>query len=229
MNNLDYKRKLFKERIENSFNLPLEIRNKITQSLFQDDNTYLLPLNGDGVDDEKQALIDEANEILDELEVFERHNRKVKMMVLMEKLAEQMDNDMINIDELTDFTLFGDKICNIEKRHLQNEKKSNIFNPNLVVKINKMLEDDNRIGLPIEDNNNIIDNSSNNIQRQVTKAPVVPSKPIHKNKKTCNACRVEGGRVYKCSKCKKSFHKKCHIYKYQITNNIRKKICKDCY
>jgi hypothetical protein len=195
MNLLDYKKKVFKDRLEGYLNIPFELKNKITKLLLQDETTYL------NLEKVKSEQIEEVHLILNELELFERENRKRKHIFLLEKLAEQFEEDTIDINELTDFIFFGDKLSNIEKRHLLKEKHHrNEFNTNLVVKINKILEDD--------------DNGLNKVKR----------KWISLQKRKCIKCKNNTG-VYKCHACKRHFHGNCLKFKINIS---KKKVCTEC-
>jgi hypothetical protein len=207
MDLLDYKTKLFKNRIENCFEMPTELKDKITKSLFLDNETFVIPENYKTDDKEKLQTVEEIHLILNELEVFERENRKRKMMHLLEKVAEQYDDDFFSAEELLDYKFFGDKVCNIERRHLEREKhKANPFNNNLVVKINKILEDDNN-GL------------------NLTK-----KKHVALKKKICFKCRKEERtRVFKCDGCRKYYHRLC--MKFKITyksNKLKRRLCREC-
>jgi hypothetical protein len=206
MNLLDYKKRVFRDRIEGYLNLPHAIKNKVTMSLLQDENTFILPEKVKTDNKDGLRIVDEVRMILNELEIFERENRKKKQMYLLEKLSEQLADDFLDVDELTDFVFFGDKLCNIEKRHLEKEKhKSNVFNSNLVVRINKILQDD--------------DKGLNRAKR----------KWLSLKRLKCVKCKTwNGAKVYKCYRCRKFFHKVCISYKLTKQNNKKRRICKTC-
>jgi hypothetical protein len=209
MNLLEYKKRVFRERVADAMEIPSELKSKITKSLLQDETTYIVPEKVKTDNKEKLQIVDEVHMILNELEVFERENRKRKQMYLLEKIAEQIDEDFISTEELTDFVFFGDKLCNIEKRHLEREKHkgSGAFNKNLVVRINKILEDD--------------DKGLNRIKR----------KWLSLKRHKCSVCKTHcAWKVYKCYECKKHFHRKCNSYKsIGKTGGTKRRTCYICY
>lgn len=94
------------------------------------------------VNEEKENLLEEIDEIVNELEIFEKNNRKIRIIKVMEKMAELIDEDLIDQEEITDYLFYGNKLCNIEKEHISNFKNSFINNENLCQITNKMLKDD---------------------------------------------------------------------------------------
>ena len=60
--------------------------------------------------EEINDLLVEISEINSEIELFAMERRKRRMMKLIEKMAENIDDNSINIDELTDILFFGHKL-----------------------------------------------------------------------------------------------------------------------
>ena len=60
--------------------------------------------------EELNDLLVEISEINSEIELFAMERRKRRMMKLIEKMAENIDDNSINIDELTDILFFGHKL-----------------------------------------------------------------------------------------------------------------------
>ena len=54
-------------------------------------------------------LLDEISEITADLELFEMERRKRKIMKLIELMAEQFDNNLINPDELLNLFILDEK------------------------------------------------------------------------------------------------------------------------
>ncbi len=72
--------------------------------------------------EEINDLLIEISEISREIELFAMERRKRRLMTLIEKMAEYIDEDSIDIDELTDLLFFGKKM-NLDKS--DNEDKEN--------------------------------------------------------------------------------------------------------
>ena len=203
MNNIDYKKKLFCDRIDNYIEIPYEIKNKISES-FLDSSTYLLPVQEQN-DKDKQMLIDEIGLILDELEMFEREKRKRKLVMVMEKIADCLDNDDITEEELTDRLFFGNRVCMIEKEYIRKRGAHvmNYFNNQMCAKLNNILEDDDK-------------------ETFINKKR--PRKVLG-SRRTCKKCNHKAVKDrYRCYECQKTYHKDC------INSRIisGKKICLRC-
>ena len=72
--------------------------------------------------EEINDLLIEISEISREIELFAMERRKRRLMTLIEKMAEYIEEDSIDIDELTDLLFFGKKMN--EDNH-NNEDKEN--------------------------------------------------------------------------------------------------------
>ena len=204
MNKFEYKKRLFNDRIDNFINLPNEIKNKLTNEFLTD--TLLMPRNQDNP--ERIDLIHEIGEIINELEVFERTNRRKRMVILMERIADVIDDDLICEDELTDKLFFGNKISNIENEYINREriKKMDYFDNQMCKQINNILEDDDK-------------NAINLVKMKRYRKIIGYRKDCHKcGKKLKN-------KKYRCIKCKYVYHYNCMEYKIIK----RKKICLECY
>ena len=203
MNKFEYKKKIFNDRIDNFIIIPNEIRNKITNEFLTD--IILMPKDHDN--NERSNLIHEIGEIINELEVFERTNRRKKMVLLMEKISEQLDDDLISEEELTDKLFFGNRICNIEKEYINKEriKRMDYFDNQMCKKINNILEDDDK---------------------DINFVKLKRYRKINRNKKNCSKCEIKSKlRRYKCVNCKCIFHYNCMEYKIIKRN----KICSKCF
>ena len=73
--------------------------------------------------EEINDLLIEIAEISREIELFAMERRKRRLMTLIEKMAEYIDEDSIDIDELTDLLFFGKKM-NEENNDNEEKKKS---------------------------------------------------------------------------------------------------------
>ena len=73
--------------------------------------------------EEINDLLIEISEISREIELFAMERRKRRLMTLIEKMAEYIDEDSIDIDELTDLLFFGKKM-NEENSENEEKKKS---------------------------------------------------------------------------------------------------------
>ena len=73
--------------------------------------------------EEINDLLIEISEISREIELFAMERRKRRLMTLIEKMAEYIDEDSIDIDELTDLLFFGKKM-NLDKSDNENKEKS---------------------------------------------------------------------------------------------------------
>ena len=72
--------------------------------------------------EEINDLLIEISEISREIELFAMERRKRRLMTLIEKMAEYIDEDSIDIDELTDLLFFGKKM---NEENNDNEEKKN--------------------------------------------------------------------------------------------------------
>jgi len=97
------------------------------------------------IDERIPIIKEEIEEIVSELEIFEIQNRKRKMIHIMEHIADCIDDDLIDVDEMFDFFFFGDKVNSIEKEFLENQKRKYKNDYNLCEITNKMLNDDNEV------------------------------------------------------------------------------------
>ena len=73
--------------------------------------------------EEINDLLIEISEISREIELFAMERRKRRLMTLIEKMAEYIDEDSIDIDELTDLLFFGKKM-NLDKSDNEDKEKS---------------------------------------------------------------------------------------------------------
>ena len=73
--------------------------------------------------EEINDLLIEISEISREIELFAMERRKRRLMTLIEKMAEYIDEDSINIDELTDLLFFRKKM-NLDKSDNEDKEKS---------------------------------------------------------------------------------------------------------
>ena len=73
--------------------------------------------------EEINDLLIEISEISREIELFAMERRKRRLMTLIEKMAEYIDEDSIDIDELTDLLFFGKKM-NLDKSENEDKEKS---------------------------------------------------------------------------------------------------------
>ena len=73
--------------------------------------------------EEINDLLIEIAEISREIELFAMERRKRRLMTLIEKMAQYIDEDSIDIDELTDLLFFGKKM-NEENNDNEEKKKS---------------------------------------------------------------------------------------------------------
>ena len=73
--------------------------------------------------EEINDLLIEIAEISREIELFAMERRKRRLMTLIEKMAEYIDEDSIDIEELTDLLFFGKKM-NEENSENEEKKKS---------------------------------------------------------------------------------------------------------
>lgn len=128
---------------------PREIKRSFTQSIIDNDRIHsdlILRSNKDIEDEEINCLLDECEEITNELELFAREKRKVKMIKLMSQIASVVNDTDLDTEELTDILMFGKSRNKIEKDYLK-EKRSktlSINNMKLCEMTNRMLEEDDR-------------------------------------------------------------------------------------
>ena len=73
--------------------------------------------------EEINDLLIEIAEISREIELFAMERRKRRLMTLIEKMAQYIDEDSIDIEELTDLLFFGKKM-NEENSENEEKKKS---------------------------------------------------------------------------------------------------------
>ncbi len=151
-------KEIFTNRIESLIELPNEIISKYTNYSFIEDNSFPLCLVKDNfefknymdntkidLNNEVTELKEEIDEIVNELEIFARHNRKQRMIKLMEKIVDNINDDLFEIDELIDYHLFGNTIKNIESEYTEAQKRKYINNIKLCEYTNKLLMDDDKI------------------------------------------------------------------------------------
>jgi hypothetical protein len=142
-NSLKFKRKRdqFTYRLDSLMALPKTVQSKFTHATFVQDLSVpillkkihtLSPTNRNNfnssidVQQEVSTLKNEIDEIVYELEFFNRTNRQKRQIKMMEKIAEYINEDLIDIDELLEYKLLGNKICNIENEYLENLKKKKV-------------------------------------------------------------------------------------------------------
>lgn len=149
---LKSKRDQFTHRIDSLMTLPNSVKSKFTYTNFVNDlSTPMLlkkihfPTNPTSnnmnsnicidIQQESSALKNEIDEIVNELEFFNRTNRQKRQIKIMEKIAEYINEDLIDVDELLDYKFLGNKICILEKEYLKlsNTKK----NPTIQNQINE--------------------------------------------------------------------------------------------
>ncbi len=175
------KRETFIHRIESLLELPREVVTKYSESLFTENFSLPLLLEkcekestnkhleinldpdekinstvnaAEDLENNVSALKEEIDEIMNELELFARKNRKNKMINLMERIAENIDDSLFDIEELTDFVFFGNKQTNIENEYLETQRKKYVNNIKLVEYTNKLLMNDDDVYFSKMNSNN---------------------------------------------------------------------------
>lgn len=149
-----------------NFVIPEVVKKEMTIRMFDAENLiHLVKEKKSNINENHEAIndnndnaniLEEIDEIVNELELFERERRKRRTIKLIEKIAEHINEDLIDIDEFTDYMFYGDKIENIEKRIIKenndnkdemylNERKESVNNEILCLETNKLLEEDNEI------------------------------------------------------------------------------------
>lgn len=115
---------LLHNKRKRSLQIPFELKQKLTLRLMDECFTDDLILTGrkkenkknkkeednatkKAGDDEIADILNEISEIGSELELFAMENRKRRMVKLLEKMAEYIDENAIDIDELTNEFFFG--------------------------------------------------------------------------------------------------------------------------
>jgi hypothetical protein len=160
------KRERFIDRIDSLMDLPEEIISKFTNYSFMYDDSIpicleklknenkipYLSMNESNdkinsnyeevIDEKKITLKEEIDEIVNELEIFARHNRKCRMIEIMGKIADFINEDLFEIDELIDYFIFGNKQSNIENEYLDKQKRKYSNNIKLCDYTNKLLMND---------------------------------------------------------------------------------------
>lgn len=154
------KRDQFKFRIQSLIEFPHEIKKNFTLSLLEDElaipNILVNKTDVENEDenndneinviDEKKILTEEIGELINEIELFNRENRKKKMRIVMESLCENLNEELIDEEELLEYYLFGNKISNVENEYLNKERNKYANNPNLCAYTNRLLlEDDEQL------------------------------------------------------------------------------------
>jgi hypothetical protein len=125
--------------------------------------------------------------------------------MIMEKIADCLDDDTITEEELTDRLFYGNKVCIIEKEYIKKRgtQDMNYFNNQMCAKLNNILEDDNKITL---------------IKKK-------KYRKIIGSKKFCHTCNLKAITYrYKCKECENTYHRECA--KSKLVHG--KRICSKC-
>lgn len=149
-------------RPKNTYTIPNKIKENLTLRLLDDcfNSDLILSMNNDlfqsssqqtgsaGVigkqSNEVSDLLKEISNIDNELELFAMEGRKRKMVELIEKMAEYIDESTIDIDELTDIFFLGKSTQAIENEYLINKEPSIPNKKNDIENTNRMLNEDNK-------------------------------------------------------------------------------------
>lgn len=112
---INYKQQQQLQEIANNINNNNNKDNKDSKDSVINKDSNIIKINNDISKNETKydALRDaciEIAEISADLELFEMERRKRSMMLLIEKMAENLDNNCITADELTDILFFGEII-----------------------------------------------------------------------------------------------------------------------
>ena len=157
------KRDQFHLRLDSLISLPNIIKSKFTYATFTQElctpillkktNPPVFPLNTSlDIQQEVSILKNEIDEIVNELEFFNRTNRQKRTIKMMEKIADNINEDLIDVGELLDYKFLGDKVCHIEKEYKdklnQNnykdkEKEKEIILDRLGINLNKCNHENN--------------------------------------------------------------------------------------
>jgi hypothetical protein len=141
------RRQDFANRMKNLLELPNELKEKFAKIHFDEDysNLVFLQLNKSQSNPELVSLKEEIDEIIHELEFFQRETRKKRMIRIMEAISEEFDEEKFELEELKDFFFFGDRTCNIENEHLEQQKTKCLEDKSFLEYTNKLLMDDDEI------------------------------------------------------------------------------------
>jgi hypothetical protein len=243
-NNIDVCEKLKKKkeefinRMNNILEIPEEIKTKFTLALLNEEVPNILinvandinsNVNNNEINpDVKEDLIQEMEEIVSNLELFAREKRKKMMIMLMEKIADNLDNDITSPEELTDFLFYGNRTHLIEKEYLLTKKQrdGNFLNNN---NSNKKKKDDKRI---MNLNQILLDDDLNYLQ--LTKNNKKKTRKSLGKRKRCFKCyKKEIKRkniLEKCGNCPAVYHLSCENFKavFIKNDNLSVLMCANC-
>lgn len=143
------RRQTFEHRMKTIIEIPNEIKEKYTKKCLEDEYSLptILQLDKTECNSKLITLKDEIDEIVNELEYFQRETRKKRIIRLMEVIADNFDENSFDVDELMDFYFFGDRQCNIENQYIDSEKNKFLKANNFCEYTNKLLMDDDEIFL----------------------------------------------------------------------------------
>ena len=175
---------------------------------------------------ERNEIIKEIENIKSEIQVFEQREKRDRMILMMEKIADNIKEDEFEIDDLHDYYLFGEKMSDIETKYLENMKKisksnNKIFSNSkkkddkLFVTKNYKVFDFNKLLLRLKKNNKI------KIKKRKTK----------KFKRSCLSCFIADENLSFCDNCTAAYHTFCESFKaiYVIEQKLTIVICNECF
>ena len=116
----------FHHRITNIMNLPDDIKYLNAKNLLETETVIMPQLNIDNKTKEIHDLIYEIDSTIQELEFFRKQQRKEYMIKLIKKVSYLMNEDMIDVEDLKDYRLFGDAMNNFEESTVRNSQSKRI-------------------------------------------------------------------------------------------------------
>lgn len=124
-NKIKFHKNYFQANQQEIFQLPEEIKTLNTLKLVENYTTILPEVPSEYKTREVTSTLGHIDNLIQEIDFYQRQRRKSYLCTLMEKLAEHMDESMINVDDLKDYQLLGNSLKNIEYSYLHKSKEQN--------------------------------------------------------------------------------------------------------
>ena len=207
----------------------------------QSSNPYLNSLNsevkneGQSNEEKLQRLISEKNKIIREIQnikaeiqVFEQREKRDRMIILMEKIAEGINEDQFEIEDLKDMYIFGERMCDIESKHLENLKKAmKSTTPNKIFSNSKKKEDK----LFVTKNLRVFDFNKLILKLKKGRKVKIKKRKTKKYKKSCFSCFIADENLSLCENCTAAYHTYCESFKaiFVIDQKQTIVICNECF
>jgi hypothetical protein len=176
---------------------------------------------------EKNIVIREIQNIRAEIQVFEQREKRDRMIILMEKIAENINEDQFEIEDLKDMYIFGEKMSDIESKYLENMKKIQKNNLNKIFTNSKKKDDK----LFVTKNLRVFDFNKLIMKLKKGRKVKIKKRKSKKYKKSCFSCFIADENLSLCENCTAAYHTYCESFKaiYIIDQKLTIVVCNECF